>query len=205
MKLHRNVAVAIATATATLFSLAACSQENPDQDGAAGKTFTLAVSADPGALDPSLGISSPLLWASRFTYDPLIHFDLEGQAHSGLASEWEQLEDKLVFTIKDGVKCSDGSDFTAETAAANINFVADQANASPLLGTILPVGASAAAEGQTLTVTLGQPAPFALSAISDFVMVCDAGLQDRSQLAGATIGTGPYELAEAVPGDHYTY
>ncbi|MDR2453244.1 MAG: ABC transporter substrate-binding protein [Bifidobacteriaceae bacterium] len=205
MKLPRSAALGAATAIA--LSLAACAQEAPDSDGApaASQTFTMAVSADPGALDPSLGISSSLLWASRFAYDPLVNFDLAGQAHSGLASEWEQLEDKLVFTIKDGVKCSDGSDFTAHTAAANINFVADPANGSPLLGAFLPVGASAAAEGQTLTVTLGQPAPFALSAISDLVMVCQAGLDDRSKLATSTIGTGPYELTEAVAGDHYTY
>jgi peptide/nickel transport system substrate-binding protein len=205
MRLSR--AVALATVTAILTSITACSQNDAESpDSAAGeKTFTLALSADLGALDPLMSISSPLLWASRFAYDPLISFDLEGEAHSGLASDWEQLEDKLVFTIKDGVTCSDGSAFTAQTAADNINFVADPENASPFLGAMLPVGASAEAEGQTLTVTLAEPAPFALNIMSDLVMVCQAGLEDRSKLATATIGTGPYELTEAVPGDRYTY
>ena len=30
-------------------------------------------------------------------------------------------------------------------------------------------------------------------------------MKDRKSLAAATDGTGPYELTEAVPGDHYTY
>ncbi len=36
-------------------------------------------------------------------------------------------------------------------------------------------------------------------------MVCDAGLADRSILAAASNGTGPYVLTEAVPNDHYTF
>ncbi|MDR2252352.1 MAG: ABC transporter substrate-binding protein [Bifidobacteriaceae bacterium] len=199
--------LALTTAAAVFVSLAACSGGTTPNDSPTGgeKTFVLAVSADLGSLDPSLGLSSPLFWASRFAYDTLITLDLAGELHSALASDWRQQDDQLVFTIKDGVTCSDGAAFTAQTAAANINFVADAANASPLLGTILPVGATATAEGQTLTVTLGEPAPFALTAISDLTMVCDAGLADRSKLQAGTIGSGPYELTEAVPGDHYSY
>ena len=101
MRLSRCRALAAAAAILTTF--AGCASGDSDTDGdAGGKTFVLALSADPGALDPSLGISSPLLWVSRFAYDPLVTADVQGEIHSGLASAWEQPEDRLVFTIKDG-------------------------------------------------------------------------------------------------------
>ncbi|MDR1833889.1 MAG: ABC transporter substrate-binding protein [Propionibacteriaceae bacterium] len=167
--------------------------------------FTLALSADPGALDPSMSPVNALMWASRFAYDTLVNVDLEGNVHSGLASDWKQEADKVTFTIPPGRTCSDGSEFTAQTAADNINFVADPANESPLLGAFLPAGATATAEGGTLTLNMELPSPFVLSMISDLYMVCDAGLADRSMLASATLGTGPYVLTEAIPNDHYTY
>jgi peptide/nickel transport system substrate-binding protein len=152
-----------------------------------------------------MGASSALFWASRFAYDTLVNSALDGTVQSGLASDWSQDEEKVVFTIKDGITCSDGSAFTAATAAANINFISDMENASPMLGAFLPVGVTAEAEGSTLTLHTAEPAPFILSGLSDLFMVCDAGLADRSTLAAATNGTGPYALTEAEPNDHYTY
>jgi peptide/nickel transport system substrate-binding protein len=146
---------------------------------------------------------SQLFWTARFAYDTLVHVDEKGQINPQLATAWEQTTTEVKLTIKDGVTCSDGSPFTAETAAANINFIADPENASPLLGAFLPAGVTAQADGSTLTLTLGEPAPFVVHGLADIYMVCDAGLADRSTLAGSTNGTGPYVLTEAVPGDHY--
>ena len=56
-----------------------------------------------------------------------------------------------------------------------------------------------------MTITLAAPAPFVLNGLASLPMVCDAGMKDRKSLADGTTGTGPYELTEAVPNDHYTY
>ncbi|MDR0848503.1 MAG: ABC transporter substrate-binding protein, partial [Propionibacteriaceae bacterium] len=148
-----------------------------------------------------------LLWATAFAYDPLINMDKEGTITSGLASDWTEDGDTITFTIKEGVTCSDGQPFTASTAAANIAFVADPNNASPLLGVYVPVGVEASADdaSRTLTLNLTEPAPFALSSLSGLFMICDAGLADRATLAATTNGTGPYILKEAVAGDHYSF
>jgi peptide/nickel transport system substrate-binding protein len=202
----RKVAVA-ALAAVACFAAAACGSKDPaaGPENPSGGTFTMALSADPGALDPAMTASSPLFWMSRFAYDNLVSVDPDGQISPQLASEWTEALDKLTFTVKEGVTCADGSPLTAQTIADNINFVADPANESPLLGAFVPAGATAEASGQTLTVNLAEPAPFALLSLSELAIVCDAGLADRSTLAAATNGSGPYELTEAVPNDHYTF
>ncbi|MDR2347646.1 MAG: ABC transporter substrate-binding protein [Bifidobacteriaceae bacterium] len=169
------------------------------------KTFTYAVGSDPGALDPTLSASATQSTMAGFVYDALVNVDMDGNAQSGIASEWTQDADKATFTIKDGITCSDGSAMTAQTVADNLNFVADPANASPWLGVSLPVGATAEADGSTVTLNLAEPAPFLLTGLSGLFLVCDAGLADRSVLTGQAIGTGPYTLEDVVPNDHYTY
>ncbi|MDR2380926.1 MAG: ABC transporter substrate-binding protein [Bifidobacteriaceae bacterium] len=208
-------AAAIAASMALL--IAACGSPTSDSPssesktdvaptgGALDKTFVLTLPADPGALDPALSVSNTLNSMAAFIYDPLVNVDLEGNVVSGLATSWEQQADKVTFTIKEGVTCSDGSAFTAQTAADNINFVADPENASPWLGVGVPVGARAEADGATLTMNLDQPAPFVLIGLSAMFLVCDAGLADRSILVGGATGTGPYTLEEIVPNDHYTF
>ncbi len=166
----------------------------------------MAVSGDAGALDPQLSPSNILNQLNQFTYDSLVSINADdGSIASQLASEWTVEDLSLTFTLNDGITCSDGSDFTAETAVKNIEFVADPANESPFLGVYVPGGATAAAEGNVVTVTLAAPAPFAINGFASLPMVCDAGMDDRSTLTSGTNGTGPYELTEAVPNDHYTY
>jgi peptide/nickel transport system substrate-binding protein len=170
-----------------------------------GGTFTLALDSDPGNLDPQASVANNLLQVSQFAYDPLLYQNDEGELVSGLASAWERDAQSVRLTMQEGITCSDGSPFTAEDAAANINHVADPANESPLLGIYLPPGASASADGDTVTIALAEPAPFVLEGLASLPMVCGPAIDDRSVLAGGTLGTGPYELTEVVASDHLTY
>jgi peptide/nickel transport system substrate-binding protein len=168
----------------------------------------MALKSDPGKLDPQSSASSALFTVNQFAYDNLVAVDADsGAIESQLASDWKVDGKTVTLTLNDGITCADGSDFTPSTAAKNIAYVADPKNKSPYLGTFLPVGATAKADdaANTLTITLAQPAPFVLNGLASLPMVCDAGLQDRGSLASGTAGTGPYELTEAAPGDHYTY
>lgn len=174
-------------------------------DYADGKTFTLGLSSDPGALDPHLSAASGLFQLSQFAYDALVSMDAEGAIHSQLASEWTAEGKKVSFTIADGITCADGAPFTAETVVKNIEWVSDPANKSPFLGVYLPAGAKASADGSVVNVKLAAPSPFVLAGFSNLPMVCDAGFDDRASLKDSTAGTGPFTLTEAVPGDHYTY
>lgn len=173
-----------------------------------GGTFTMAMAGDPGKLDPQSSASTQLFTVNQLAYDNLVSVDAKsGEIQSQLASDWQVDGKTVTLTLNKGITCADGSDFTASTVADNVAYVGNPKNKSAYLGVYLPVGATAKADDAagTVTITLAQPAPFVLNGLANLPMVCDAGMKDRSSLAAGTDGTGPYELTEAVPGDHYTY
>ena len=174
-----------------------------------GGTFTMALASDPGNLDPQSSAGSALFTVTQLAYDTLVSVERRHRRDRVAARDatGRSTAPRSRFTLADGVTCADGSDFTATSVADNIAYVADPKNKSPFLGTFLPVGATAKADDAagTVTLTLAAPAPFVLNGLASLPMVCPGGMDDRKSLAQATAGTGPYELTEAVPGDHYTY
>ncbi|KQW48492.1 hypothetical protein ASC77_06970 [Nocardioides sp. Root1257] len=173
-----------------------------------GGTFTMSMAGDPGKLDPQSSASTQLFAVNQLGYDNLVWVDGKtGEIQSQLATDWKVDGKTVTLTLGKGITCSDGSDFTATTAADNLNYVGDPKNKSPYLGVFLPAGATAKGDDAagTVTITLTDPAPFVLNGLASLPMVCESGMKDRTSLADHTDGTGPYELTEAVPGDHYTY
>jgi peptide/nickel transport system substrate-binding protein len=179
-----------------------------DSKYADGGTFTMALKGDPGKLDPQSSAGSALFTVNQLAYDNLVSVNGEsGEVEAQLAKEWAVDGTTVTLTLDDGITCADGSDFTATTVVKNLDYVGNPKNKSPFLGTFYPAGATAKADDAagTVTITLAAPAPFVLNGLASLPMVCDAGMQDRKSLAAKTDGTGPYELTEAVPNDHYTY
>jgi len=194
--------------------LAGCGGGGDDGGGSSGGgevadggTFTFALNSDPGNLDPQASAATNLFTVSHFAYDSLLFSDAKGKVVSGLAEDWAVDGTTVTLTLKDGITCADGSPFTASDAAANLNYIADPANQSPFLGVFVPAGVQTTGDdaSRTVTMQLAEPAPFVLEGLGGVPMVCASGLADRTKLAASTDGTGPYELTEAVPSDHYTY
>ncbi|CAA9275195.1 MAG: Oligopeptide ABC transporter, periplasmic oligopeptide-binding protein OppA [uncultured Blastococcus sp.] len=204
MRLIRT-AVGACVATTVLAACGGGGDSAGDGEVVEGGTFTLAMDSDPGNLDPQASASSNLFQLSHFAYDSLINMDAEGEIVSGLASDWKVDGETVTLTMADGITCADGSPFTAADAADNLNYVGDPANQSEFLGVFYPAGATAAADADTVTLTLAAPAPFVLEGLAGLPMVCRSALDDRSVLAAGTAGTGPYELTEVVPSDHFTF
>ncbi|MEV0586993.1 ABC transporter substrate-binding protein [Nonomuraea sp. NPDC050310] len=168
-------------------------------------TLTIAVGADPGLLDPATAVLGATNSVLSLAYETLVRTSPDGKIIPGLAEKWEVKPDAVAFTLRQGVKCSDGSTLTPAEVAANINYLTDPANKSPLLGVLAPVGMKAAADAATVTVSTPEPFSFILESTRLLFIVCGKGLQDRSLLAKATYGTSPYELKEVAPSDHYTF
>jgi len=180
----------------------------PSSEFVDGGTFTMSLAGDPGKLDPHSSASNALFAVNQLAYDNLVFVDGQtGEIEPQLATDWKVDGTTVTLTLADGITCSDGSPFTATMAADNIGYVADPKNKSPYLGTFIPVDATATGDDATgvVTITLPQPAPFVLNGLGSLPMVCANGMADRASLKDATDGTGPYQLTEAVPGDHYTY
>lgn len=209
MKSTHRFALAALSTIAAASTLAACTAADPSTVTADsyvdGATFTFALASDPGNLDPQASATGPLYQLTKLAYDPLVSIDAAGEVGSQLATDWSVDGSTASFTIAEGIACAGGSNFTAQTAADNLNYLSDPENASPYLGSFLPVGITAVADGDTLTLTLATPAPFLLLGLANVPMVCDTSVSDRSGLAAGSDGTGPYVLEEAVPNDHYSY
>lgn len=170
-------------------------------------TFTMSIATDPGALDPSMTVLDSARTVGSLAYDPLLTYSNDGTAIPVLAESWKVTPTKIVFTMRKGVTCSDGTEFTPTDAADNINYIADEKNKSPLAGVFLDVGAKATADDSagTLTVTVPSANIFLINNISGLYMICAAGLKNHAAIQKSTIGTGAFVLKEGVAEDHYLF
>jgi peptide/nickel transport system substrate-binding protein len=174
---------------------------------AASSTVTMALPADPGTLDPQLTVLNVARQLDDFTYDTLIHQFAGGKIVSGLASSWRIVSPTEVrFVLRAGITCADGTKLTASTVKANLDFVGNPANKSPLLGVYVPPNPTVVANDKTrtVTVTMQAPNPFPLQSLGSVHMVCPRGLANRSALVHGAVGSGPYKLTKVAQGSQYT-
>jgi len=203
----------IVVATAMAVVLAAWTsggraQSSAPQSPAASGTLTMAVSTDPGNLDPQLTLLGAARTVDSFAYDSLLTVVGPGKIATGLAKSWKVISAKQVqLTLRRGVTCADGTKMTASVVKRNLDFIADPTNKSPYFGVAIPPTTTATANDKTATVTVTTkiPNPFMLQGLGLIQIVCARGLADRSLLDRGTVGSGPYRLVEAVSGDHYTF
>ncbi|MEV4568903.1 ABC transporter substrate-binding protein [Nonomuraea sp. NPDC049419] len=197
-----------AAGLAALALLAAgCGGTGAEGGPAGGGTFTYALPADPGVLDPAMGVLNVTNTTLSLAYDTLVGVDAEGRIVPALAQKWDVEPDKVTFTMRKDAVCSDGSPVTPSDVAASVNHITDPATKSSIYGVLVPTGMKAEADDAAGTVTLSMPEPFSfiLETGRAVFVVCGKGAKDRSLLARSTSGSGAYQLTEAVPGDHYTF
>jgi peptide/nickel transport system substrate-binding protein len=207
-KQHRVAAVAAATLAATLLLTSCSASSSNSDDGSAvtsGGTFSIAINDDPGSLSPLTGVSLVQRALVTFGYDSLVYTGADGKIKPFLAESWEATGTSIAYTLKDGITCADGTPFTAETAAANINYQADAAHATFWFGSNITADMSAAAEGNVVTITSATNNPFLLEGTGSVEMVCQAGLDNPDSLNDATNGTALYSLSSSKPGSEYVY
>lgn len=175
---------------------------------AATGTISLAIGSDPGNLDPQLSILAVTRGVDNYVYDTLVHVVGPGEVRTGLASSWRVFSPtKVRFTLRRGIKCSDGSQLTASVVRRNLEFVSNPANKSPLLGLFVPPDLKIQSnnKARTVLITSKAPNPFPLQGLGLVQMVCNKGMNNRASLAHHPDGSGPYRLVQAVSGDHYTF
>jgi peptide/nickel transport system substrate-binding protein len=163
-------AAAFAALLIALPALAACggSGSGSGSDGgqagfATDGTFAFAIDSDPGDLNPLVTNLVNAQIVGMYSYDTLIFLDPEtAKPAPFLAKGWTESPTKVTYTLNDAITCADGTPFTAQTAADNLNWIVDPANKSPRLESVVPADAKASAKGNVLTVTTSKPRPFML-------------------------------------------
>ncbi len=128
--MRRTAKWAAVAASAALILTACASQRDDDGDGGTGGdtgsggdvTFTFAASNDPGSLDPAFASDGESFRVARQIFEGLVGTE-PGTPDPAplLATEWETSDDGLqyTFTLVDGVKFHDGTDFNAEAVCFN--------------------------------------------------------------------------------------
>jgi peptide/nickel transport system substrate-binding protein len=171
-----------------------------------GGTFVMSLGSDPGAVNPykSTGGLNRQIYA--FAYDTLVGRGPDGKAVAQLATSWTVTTTSVTYTIRDGIKCDDGTTLKPSDIAADFTYIADPKTLSPWVQFSVPVQYTATADDAARTVTITSTTPFGtlLQGAGAVPIMCPAGLKNMGGLDHASAGTGPYRITEYVAGDHYT-
>lgn len=205
-------------ATVLLLTSTACSANESNSTDSAASTTTVRtpLMSDPPPLDPDVFYQPEGLLIMTSAYQGLLHYAPKSTKLEGLlATKWSVTPDGLTytFTLRDGVKFSDGTPFDSTAAKASFQRRIDMAAGPSYM--LADVKDMQTPDPQTFVVTLKKPvAPFLDYLASPYGPLMTSptavtknttnGDHATAWLASHTAGTGPYELTEAVPASHYT-
>lgn len=201
-------ALTAAAAIAALVSLAACAPSDEDAAPSTGGTLTIASpGGQPTSWDPALSDANFQHQYMQPLFDSLIRKTADGSLEPMLASDWSYDDEQttLTLTIRDDVTFSDGTELDAEAVAANLERfpTMNGTNAADLTAVT-----DVSADGETVVLTLDQPDPGLLDALSGpaGLIASPESLEDGS-VDDEPVGTGPYTLdtARTTVDDTYTY
>ena len=125
-----------------------------------GKTLTVGTNASIDSLSPFLAERLLPTMIHRYMYEFLTNYDAkDDHAIPALATAWTTSADKLTwtFTIRDGMKWSDGQPVTADDAAWTYNLMMTNTDAATANGNFVANFKSVTATGNQLVITLKQP------------------------------------------------
>jgi peptide/nickel transport system substrate-binding protein len=123
----RALAVSAAALTAVTLSACASSDRGSSTEGGGaqtGGTFVFGAPGDPAMFDPAFGTDGETFRISRQIYDGLLTTKAgSADIEPALAESYDVSEDGLeyTFTLREGVKFHDGTDFNAEAVCFNFD------------------------------------------------------------------------------------
>jgi len=137
-----------------------------------------------------------------FVYDNMVRRTLDGEFVPAVASSWKLLPEgaaptTAVFTIRDGLTCSDGTPLGAEQVAQSFQrFLRDGSGTARIFGPDGPRSITADPAANTVTFELNGPNNDILTGLANSgQIVCPKGVADPSVLQGVEpAGSGPYAL-----------
>ncbi len=215
MRAHLRYSAAALAAVALAGGLAACSTSGTPGSSASGGTggsaagpaLTVDISSYPASLDPGLQYDTESYTVYRNIFDQLVHRNpANEQVVPWLATSWKQQNATTwTFTIRKGVKFSDGEQLTAADAAFSIERILDPKFASQQEANFSAI-ASATGSGDTLTIKTKYPSPTLLSYLTTLSVVPEAYVKKVGNAAFNLhpVGSGPYEFVSSTPGSEVT-
>lgn len=141
-------------------------------------------------------------------YDTPVRQDYRtGGVSPGMATKWEVTPTKIVFDLKPGLKCSDGTNLHPTDVAKGMQRLADPKTGSIDTGRLFGAGGvkQIVAEDakNKLSVEVTDPHSDLIDGMSTAFIVCPKGLADTKALATKPQGSGPYKITTLKRGDEY--
>ena len=176
-----------------------------------GGTLTVAIGVDPDTLDPAAQTTTTASQIVDMMAETLVTLDAKGQVVPLLATSWQAASDGMsyTFTLRSGVKFSDGTDFNAQAVKVNMDRLLSPDTFKPQPGVLKAIGSVDAVDATHVKFTMKTPLAAFIQAMTQTVtaIVSPASLNvapNTPKQVQQPVGTGPYKFKERVNGDHIT-
>lgn len=235
-RISRRNFLKVAGVSAAALGLAACggskSGSTATSGSAAGSTaggvntagFTVQYGSNPETLDPALNNAIDASNTIITIFEPLLLINENNEVIGGQAESWEASEDGLTwtFTMRDGLKWSDGTDLTAKDFEYSFKRMANPDTAAPYAETCLgmidgfdaaqagdpdALNVKASDDGKTLTIVLSYPCSYfdkmaAFAAMSPVQQATvEANGDSWCTSADTFVSNGPYMITDWTPSE----
>ena len=171
----------------------------------------IGVAAQPTSLDPHFHNNGANNALARHVFDTLALQNAEQQISPGLAKSWRLIDDVTwEFALRPGVTFHDGTPFTAADVAFTLERAPAVPNSPSTFGAYTKqIAGVTIVDPHTIRLTTAGPAPLLAIDLSGLAIISrKAGLDATTadyQSGRAMVGTGPYKLAQNLPGDRVIY
>ena len=186
--------------------------------------FTVQYGPNPETLDPALNSAVDGANTIITIFEPLLLINENNEVVGGQAESWEASEDGLTwtFTMRDGLKWSDGTDLNAKDFEYSFKRMANPDTAAPYAETCLgmidgfdaaqagdtdALNVKASDDGKTLTIVLSYPCSYfdKMAAFATMSPVQQATVETNGDSwctsADTFVSNGPYMITEWTPSE----
>ncbi len=168
-----------------------------------GGRLVVSMSTSPSSLDPAFGINAPEFSITSWIYDNLVWLGADLELRPMLATEWSSNEDASVWTFKlrDDVRFTNGRPLVADDVVFSVSRIINPDTGSPGKSGLGPIATIEAVDDRTVVFNLSSShADFPLELSQRWGRIVPR--EAEAQLATEPVGSGPFKLAEYVPGSH---
>lgn len=208
----------VAIAVVALLALSACGSDSTGGSGSGepqrGGTLTVAQADYPEeGMNPHVRGCCTEVQVLRNVYDTLVAIDYDESIHPWLAEKWERSEDGRVytFTLRKGVKFSDGEPFNAAAVKANFDKITGDKEYAPSVAksTFQTLKSTEVVDEYTVRTVLSEPTANWLNTLASLqgAQISPKSLENPDVAAGGVgiAGTGPFILTEVVEGSELRF
>lgn len=205
--MHARRILLLGVSLAAIAPLAACGSSSSGSSGggtngssASSQVIHVAVDSLPAAKgNPFDSTGSPGIYTYAAIYDPVTYVNSSGQVEPWLATSWQNTSPTTwTFTLRSGVKFSDGETLDAQGLADVINYMKKNADLSKsaVAGDLLNIASAKALTAMTVQVTTTAPDPILPAKLTELYVPAPKVLtqQGVQAITNNPVGTGPFEV-----------